>query len=331
VGVVVAERGESERAGRALLPRARMIDAAAQLAAEQGFAGLTVARVCARARVSRPTFQREFSDVRDCFLAVIDEGHRRADGLICAAFAQESDWLDGIRRALAAVLLALDEDPAMTRAWFVETLAAGCWALERRERHIRALTETIVTRWPLPPHAQVSPLAADAVMESALGALRTRLLSGRREPMIELLGPLMSFIASLYLDARHAEAEHERSNVLTRAMLASRGPRGGVEGKRPAIPAMLRDPRAHRARQCLLHLAEHPGASNWQVATATGISRQSQVSRLLARLEGQGLVRKREGLLGRPNAWSLTRLGAHAARELTNEHERVTAVIAIDS
>jgi hypothetical protein len=66
------------------------------------------------------------------------------------------------------------------------------------------------------------------------------------------------------------------------------------------------------------------GLSNREVATAAGISDQGQISKLLTRLEGLGLVEnatpiphRRDQPTGEPNAWRLTVRGqevAHATR-----------------
>jgi AcrR family transcriptional regulator len=309
--------------------RAGILDALAELAGERGYPAVTLAAVCARAGVSRGAFQREFASLQDCFLEVIDEGYRRADALFTRAFEREEHWQDGIRRALASLLVLFEEERAMARVWLVETLAAGCWALERRERHMRMLTEKTVARWPLPDSAQASPIAANAVMESVWLIAHAHALTGEKEPLILLLAPLMSYIAAVYLGPTAASAEAARSEALAREIVAERRPQTEGEREPVASLAVLRDPRAHRARQCLLHLAVHPGASNWQVARATGISGQPQVSRLLARLRAQGLLLKREGLVGHPNAWSLTPLGARAAQTLMDDREPLSTVIAI--
>jgi hypothetical protein len=57
-------------------------------------------------------------------------------------------------------------------------------------------------------------------------------------------------------------------------------------------------------------------ANNRQVGVAAGVSDQGQMSRLLARLEGLGLLENRgTRALGAPYAWHLTARGAESLRE----------------
>jgi DNA-binding MarR family transcriptional regulator len=66
---------------------------------------------------------------------------------------------------------------------------------------------------------------------------------------------------------------------------------------------------------CLRFLAEHPGASSTQVRNGLGMRHLSQASRLLGRLERDGLAdghRER----GHANAWTLTARGQALLNQL---------------
>ncbi|HWG30242.1 MAG TPA: TetR family transcriptional regulator [Steroidobacteraceae bacterium] len=306
----------------AQIQRARIIDAMIRTVGERGFAGTTVAGVCERAKVSRATFYKAFDGLEDCFLAVIDEGHRWAQELLSRAFAGDVPWQDALRSGLCSLLALVDDEPLLARVWFVETLAAGAWALEHRSRHIAALTTTITERFPLPEGAVSNPLAPAAVMESILGIVHSRLVTGSDEPFIELLGPLMALISAPYLGADAALVEIARGEVHAEAVITARDERLAPTGEHEpvTVPSNLRDPRAFRVRQCLRHLAAHPGASNREVARAIGITRQEQVSRVLARLQGLGLLVKRAAPPGGANAWSLTPRGMQVTRALPIEY-----------
>lgn len=284
---------------------------------ERGFAGATVTVICARAKVSRQTFYDTFESREGCFLAMIDEGYRHVSGLIAEAFKRAECWQDGVRDALAAILLFYDAEPHIARVWLLETLGAGSWALRRRERNLAMLTELIVSYWPPPPGAQSHPLAAPGVMASVLDVLQSHLLSGRPDPLISLLGPLMGLASAPYLGAGAVAEEIKRSEALTQEMLAAQVViQRHLVVDEPGLPDVLRDPRAHRLRQCLLYLREYPGVSNRQVGHAIGVTSQTQISTLLARLDRLGLLIKQAGSAGHPNAWSLSTAGQEATDKL---------------
>ncbi len=290
---------------------------AATVCEQQGFAGVQVASVCARAGVSRATFFKVFDSRESCFTAVLDEGYRGASAAVCDALERAEDWLEGVRMALAALLSFFDAEPQLARACLVESLAAGPWALKRGEAHVAALTRLITAHWEGVAPREPYPLTNAGVMASLLGIIRNHLLANRPEPLVGLLGPLTGLATSPYLDTRAIAEQVKRSSALAVELLAERD--GGAlrrECGAPKMPDLLLNPRAHRARECVLYLAEQPGASNRQVATAIGVASHTQISALLGRLARAGLLVKDQGRPGRPNAWSLTPCGGQIAQAL---------------
>jgi AcrR family transcriptional regulator len=298
--------------------RARIVEAMVALLGERGFAEISVARVIARAGVSRRTFYEVFDGLESCFVAILDDGLERSRALILRAFATEDCWRDGLRAGLAALLMFLDSEPQLGRIWMVDALAAGSWALERRERNMATLRSAIVSWWAEPAPAEgLPPLAAEGVMASVFGVIHTHLVNREAEPLISLLGPLMGIVTGPYLDAHAVSREIERANELSceiRAgglMVRSRaGARGGE------LPAVLRNPKAARARLCVLYLIDHPEANNRQIAAAIGVSTKGQMSKLLAGLADCGLLMKDSHGPGKRNAWRLTAQGYGAAMQL---------------
>jgi AcrR family transcriptional regulator len=300
------------------MQRARLIDAMVQVVCERGYARTSVSSVCARAKVSRSTFPELFDGLEDCFLTVMEDAYRHVRMLISQAFEREKSWLDGVRGALAALLSFFDSEPVRAHVLLVEVTAAGPRARERREQHIVSLTMLIEARWGPPENGHPHSLVTAGVMASLLGVLHTHLVTGRKEPVIGLLGSLMGLVTAPYLDRRGVAREVKRGEDIARKLLErdtheeqSGTAAGGVE-----IPDLLLDPRAHRARACILHLAEHPGASNRQVARAVGIARDTHISTLLARLHREGLVVKRPCRPGGPNAWTPSPYGLQIAYAL---------------
>jgi AcrR family transcriptional regulator len=299
-----------------------------EVVAERGFAGASVGLVVSRARVSRRTFEGQFGGLEECLGSVLDLGRERAVELVSDAFAGQKTWQDGVRMALASLLVFLDSDPLLARVWVVESLAAGTWALEHRERNISAVRELVLSSWPPSAEWSVPPLAAEGALASVLGIVHAHIVAGKREPLIELLGPLMGLVAAPYLGARGVRREIARGDELARAIQAedpSWAPtRAAVlvtTGQGTALPATLENPRARRARACLLRLAERPDSSNRELAAGIGVAHEPQMSTLLAYLLHENLVTKRSEGKGKRNAWRLTPRGQEIARVLSVQRD----------
>jgi AcrR family transcriptional regulator len=128
---------------------------------------------------------------------------------------------------------------------------------------------------------------------------------GVRAALVELMvsiGP--------YLDAPAVRLEIERAR--REARIRAQTPAEAVI----AIPPPLSDFRAHRMRDCVRYLAQHPGASNMQIGRAIDCDHAGQLSTILKRLLQAGLLIKTAGRSGQPNAWTLSSTGLQAAAAL---------------
>jgi len=303
--------------------RDRILEAMVEVAGERRFENTSVKLVTARAGVSTNTFYEEFKNLRECFLAVLDLALERAGGLIMQAFAREECWRDGVLDALASLLVFFDSEPLLTRVWFVEAMSAGSWALQRREHIAGLLRSMIVDYWESREDEAPEPVAAAGVMASVLGLIQTHLVTERPEPLIEVLGPLMGLVTSLYVDTEDRAREVQRGAELAREIQAGSSrwapptpPEQPHAEQDVALPAKLANPKARRARECLMFLAEHPDSSNREIGKGIGVTDKSQISRLLAYLAGESLVVKRSEGKGKRNAWRLTSRGEEIARAL---------------
>jgi AcrR family transcriptional regulator len=294
--------------------RADILDAMTTVVSERGFATTSVAAVCAQAGISRQAFYREFQDLRQCFRALLDDGYRHTFMIVSDAFQGAASWREGLLEALAGLLLYFDSEPQLARIWLVDFATAGSWVLEYRERKLAVLTAQIIDHWDASPDAGSHPLAAETVMISVLGTIQRHLVSDTSRPLISLLGDLMGIATTPYLSVDEVSVEIERGNLRSRR-LAGAAPSVATSRATPTLqlPSLLLNPRARRARQCLLYLATHPGASNREIASGIGISNHAQVATLLGRLQSIGLLAKRPGRPGYPNAWTLTSFGSVAA------------------
>lgn len=307
--------------------RERILEAMVQVAAERGFENASVKLVTGRAGVSTRTFYEEFENLQDCFVAVLDLALERAGELIAQAFVREERWQDGVLGALASLLVFFDSAPLLTRVWFVEAMAAGSWALQRREQIAEGLRTMMVEYWAARGDEPPEPVATAGVMASVLGLIQTHLVTEQPGSLIELLGPLMGLVTSLHLDTQDRAREVERGTLLARAIqagdphwsLSTLAAPQSMDASDPTTPG---EPSARRARECLLFLAEQGrrgrSPSNREVAVGIGVVHQSQISRLMACLVQEDLAIKRSQGAGKRNAWRLTARGEELAKALSD-------------
>jgi AcrR family transcriptional regulator len=289
-----------------------MLAAAVDAVQDVGYARMTVAHVIGRARVSRKTFYDVFADCEDCFLAAFEQTLSQARLIAQEAYERESGWRNGIRAALARVLMFMDEEPGLAKLCVVEALAAGERVLDRRAQALDELAQ-VIDQGRLSANATREPpeVTAEGIVGGIFAVLHTRLLEEGGQPLTDLLGSLMSMIVLPYLGATAAGREMSRP--------ALEVPRG----KRSRGPARSRDPLeglnmrlTYRTVRVLMVIAEYPGASNREIAEGSGIVDEGQISKLLTRLAGLNLVENRgEGQeKGTANAWQLTARGTQVER-----------------
>jgi AcrR family transcriptional regulator/DNA-binding MarR family transcriptional regulator len=320
----------------------------AEEAAIRGVSSVTVARVIARAGVSRRLFYELFDDIEDCFLATFDWGVEQARTVVVEAYAAEESWCEAIRAGLAALLRFFDEQPLLAQLCVVHAAGGGPRVLERRSGVISELC-AVVDRGRLEPSARqvVGPVVAEGTVGAVLAVLYTRLLSraedgraggtgvgahrgesgGRKarketqQPLIELHGQLMSLIVLPYLGAAAAGRQLRKPAPAPlrqpepEMVRLSRSSSSSSSSSSEDLAARM----TYRTVRVLMAIAELPAGSNREVAERAGIVDQGQISKILTRLEYQGLVVNRGGEgpgRGTPNSWWLTERGEALALEL---------------
>jgi AcrR family transcriptional regulator len=293
------------------IQRSRILAAAVEAVEDVGYARMTVAQVISRARVSRKTFYDVFTDREDCFLAAFEQALGHAQLIAQEAYARESGWREGIRAALARLLMFMDEEPGLAKLYLVEAFGAGERVVSRRARALNELAEVIDRGRLLTNAREPAQVTAEGVVGAIIAVLRRRLLEHSEEPLTDLLGSLMSMIVLPYLGARAAGRELSRPPLELSSV-----------GHSPAM-ARHRDPLeglsmrlTYRTVRVLMVISEHPGASNREIAGGSDITDQGQISKLLNRLARLKLVENLgEGQgKGAANAWHLTVRGAQVER-----------------
>ncbi|HTX32703.1 MAG TPA: helix-turn-helix domain-containing protein [Solirubrobacteraceae bacterium] len=206
-----ARGGESARAyagktldARRAEQRERILFAARDVFAAQGYAGAGIEEIVARARVSRTTFYVFFANKEECLLGVFEFGLARIGAAVIDAVAETAlrtlPPADRVREEVRSVAAALAADPAMARILLIEIVGATP-QLERaraRARHAAAriiehqLEQYDYWRGRSPGQRRVASLAAMAAIGEPISDLVATDQIDRWEEIVE---PVSEFVA----------------------------------------------------------------------------------------------------------------------------------------
>jgi DNA-binding MarR family transcriptional regulator len=170
----------------------------------------------------------------------------------------------------------------------------------------------------VPRAAEDEPVAtrivAEGVVGAVLGVLHARLLARNPKSLTGLRGQLMGMIVLPYLGPRAAAAELTRpAPRVRRAKSAREDPLRGLNMRL-----------TYRTIRVLAAIGAGAGLSNRQVAREAGVDDQGQISKLLQRLEGLGLIHNTGAGLarGEANAWLLTARGTELEQAVRTRADR---------
>ncbi len=279
-----------------------------------------------RAGVSERIFSEVFPTIEDCYRSAFVEGLDRLSRTLAQAAGREVAWLERVRSGLVAMLGFFDDEPCWARLLLLETPLNGAATFECRQQLHGLLAALLERRGEVGQgcrngRAAGSPmllatLSGELVVGGVLSVIRTSMLEGDGGKLVELAPSLMAFIVAPYLGQAAAQAELEgrpsgvgeasaSDSKLTRAQTISRAAELPIRATR-------------RTTLVLRAIAQAPYSNNRGVAQAAGLADEGQTSKLLARLERQGVI-ENVGIgaaRGEPNAWLLTPSGRRAVELL---------------
>jgi AcrR family transcriptional regulator/DNA-binding MarR family transcriptional regulator len=299
------------------IQRTRLLAGALVAVEEYGYADTTVAHITARARISRRTFYELFANCEECLAALFEYVVGLLEDELAQAELECLPWQERVRAGLWVILSFLDREPALARVCVVQAARGGARIEASRERMLASLATVVEDgRAAGSRVSDCSALTAEGLVGAACAIVYVRLSRERPEPLAELLGELMGMIVLPYLGPAAARREQTRpapvappvSRHAPKALALSDG--DPLQG----LPMRL----TYRTAQVLGYIAEHPNISNREVADGAGISDPGQISKLLARLAGLGLIANGAAgyAKGEPNAWELTPLGQRVVQRL---------------
>jgi AcrR family transcriptional regulator len=172
--------------------RARMLRAAAEIVAAEGYSRLDVEGITGRAGVREAVFWASYESAGGCFLDAVDLVGFEA--LMSAAKASRAagEGLVGVCRGIAALLGQIAGDPVLRGVLFLELPAAGVAALERRERLLRCF-EDLLGRSAAPPR-RPSEVALEASIGAVWGVVHEHVVQGAAH-VLPGLAPHMAYVA----------------------------------------------------------------------------------------------------------------------------------------
>jgi AcrR family transcriptional regulator len=310
--------GQTAHMQVAEIQRSRLLAAAVSVVDELGYSDITVTHITQRARVSRRTFYELFENREDCMAAMFEYTLEQVGAEVAAAGLDGLPWRERVRRALWAILCFLDREPMLARVCVVQSLRGDQRVLERRTEVLAELARVVDEgRGESARGESLAPLTAEGLVGAAHSIVYARLLKSEREPLAGLLGDLMAMVVLPYLGPEAARREQSRAlpaPSVTNSVEAVRKPARPEPDPLQSIPMRV----TYRTARVLERIAKQPGISNREVADQAGISDQGQMSKLLSRLEGFGLIANSgEGhSKGEPNAWALTQTGLQVAQSI---------------
>ena len=189
----------------ALHKRNRIMEALAELTAEQGYEATKISDIVRRAAVARKTLYDNFSGKEDVFLAAFDtaveEATRRIEE---SCVAVDGGWQERMEAGLGAFLGYIAEEPALARMCLIEALSATPATTKRYEDALQGFVEMAQDAL---PHDDRLP---ETIEETLVGGIawivyqQVRRSETERAP--DMLPELSEFMMAPYVGMGIAEA-----------------------------------------------------------------------------------------------------------------------------
>lgn len=192
-----SSRPELPREFVAVHKRRRMIDAIAELSAEQGYEATKIADIVRRAGVARKTLYDNFDGKEDLFLAAFDlyfaEAKREVEE---ACDSTGGAWQQRIESGLARFLVCVAERPAAARMCMIEALSATPAASARYDEAVRQFVELLKRN--APTGGDLPETIEESLVGGVAWILHQQIRRGEATRAADLLPELSEFILSPY-------------------------------------------------------------------------------------------------------------------------------------
>lgn len=180
--------------------RRRIMDALAELTAEQGYDATKISDIVKRAGVARKTLYDNFEGKEEVFFAAFDAARdevlRRVEE---SAAEADGDWRDRVETGLAAFLGYVAEQPTLARMCMIEALSATPATTRRYEDALETFVE--LTRRTLPRDERLPETIDETLVGGVAWIVYQQIRRGEAERAEDLLPELTDFMLAPFLDA----------------------------------------------------------------------------------------------------------------------------------
>jgi AcrR family transcriptional regulator len=193
--------------------RTMIAAAVARLAAEEGYAALTVPRIRVIAGIPRHRFSEHFESVTDCFLGAVEMLVGRVLAEAREAYLSADSWPGGIHRALAKICQGIAADPILVKLVFFELYVPADVSVRWRAELAANLRSSLCDSAPV--GERPTALAAEASVGAVWALLHHYATTGRVAELPRLSATASFLVLAPTIGAKRAveaiSAEEGRS------------------------------------------------------------------------------------------------------------------------
>lgn len=177
--------------------RRRMMDAVAELTAEQGYEATKIADIVRRAAVARKTLYDNFDGKEDLFLSAVDTTFDEMRAAVEEACERTDSFEHQIVGGLEALLDFIAEHPAASRMCMVEAISATPSSARLYDSAMRSFVELL--RRSAPDESDLPETIEESLAGGVAWILQQQIRRGEAENIAEFLPELSQFVLSPYL------------------------------------------------------------------------------------------------------------------------------------
>jgi len=189
--------------------RRRILEATAELIAEQGYQETTIETIVRRAKVGYATFYKHYPDKEAAFLALLDAAIERTCARVEDAYRrEEGPWPDKVGAALGVLFEDVAAHPSAAHAVLVEAVAAGPEAAARHEAALKRLAPLLRPGRELNPRqARLPETLEETLAGGVVWVLSQRLIGGETAKLRAMLPETIEFVLRPYVGEDEAARE----------------------------------------------------------------------------------------------------------------------------